>query len=165
MSSKKSGRCREVAVVERFKQESMYGMSAKKMALVERFKQESMYDLSAKKSGCCREAAISGGSTVTLPYRVQTFNWMDLTGWCFGGGFFFSHFFLFLFFPLHPFFLFPPLFFGFLPFFFDFALSSPFPFASFCLGPNSSSSASFVSVTVVFSANLHISLGDIAGTL
>ena len=74
MSSKKSGRCREVAVVERFKQESMYGMSAKKVALVERFKQESMYDLSAKKSGCCREAAVSGGSTVTLPYRVQTFN-------------------------------------------------------------------------------------------
>ena len=74
MSSKKSCRCREVAVVERFKQESMYGMSAKKVALVERFKQESMCDLSAKKSGCCREVAVSGGSTVTLPYRVQTFN-------------------------------------------------------------------------------------------
>ena len=49
MSSKKSGRCREVAVVERFKQESMYGMSAKKMAVVGRFKQESMYGMSAKK--------------------------------------------------------------------------------------------------------------------
>ena len=36
MSSKKSGRCREVAVVERFKQESMHGMSAKKMAVVGR---------------------------------------------------------------------------------------------------------------------------------
>ena len=37
----------------------------KKMAVVERFKQESMYDLSAKKSGCCREVAVIRGSTVT----------------------------------------------------------------------------------------------------
>ena len=34
------------------------------MAVVERFKQESMYELSAKKSGHCREVAVSGGSTV-----------------------------------------------------------------------------------------------------
>ena len=40
---------KKVAVVERFKQESMYGLSAKKVAIVERFKQESMYGLSAKK--------------------------------------------------------------------------------------------------------------------
>ena len=32
----KNGCCREMAVVERFKQESMYGMSAKKMAVVGR---------------------------------------------------------------------------------------------------------------------------------
>ena len=63
-----------MAVVERFKQESMYGLSAKNVAVVERFKQESMYGLSAKKNGRCREMAVSGGSTVTLPYRVQTFN-------------------------------------------------------------------------------------------
>ena len=52
---KKSGHCEAVAVQERFKQESMYGLSAKKsghceaVAVVERFKQESMYGLSAKK--------------------------------------------------------------------------------------------------------------------
>ena len=36
------------------------------MAVVERFKQEVMYGLSAgtKKSGFCREVAVSGGSTV-----------------------------------------------------------------------------------------------------
>ena len=37
----------------------------KKMAVVERFKQESMYDLSAEKSGRCREMAVIRGSTVT----------------------------------------------------------------------------------------------------
>ena len=37
----------------------------KKVAVVERFKQESMYALSAKKSGRCREVAVRGGSTVT----------------------------------------------------------------------------------------------------
>ena len=47
MSSKKSGRCREVAVVERFKQESVYG-------------------LSAKQSVRCRELAVSGCTTVLL---------------------------------------------------------------------------------------------------
>ena len=31
------------------------------MAIVERFKQESMYGLSAKKSGCCGDVAVSGG--------------------------------------------------------------------------------------------------------
>ena len=65
MSTKKDGCCREAVVVERFKQESMYGTSAKKVALVERFKQESMYGLSAKKSGRCREVAVIRGSTVT----------------------------------------------------------------------------------------------------
>ena len=45
----------EVAIVERFKQESMYGLSTKKsdhcreVAIVERFKQESIYGLSAQK--------------------------------------------------------------------------------------------------------------------
>ena len=36
------------------------------VAVVERFKQELMYGLSArtKKCGCCREVAVSGGSTV-----------------------------------------------------------------------------------------------------
>ena len=35
------------------------------MAVVERIKQESMYGLSAKKSGRCREVAVSIGSTVS----------------------------------------------------------------------------------------------------
>ena len=37
------------------------------VAVVERFKQEPMFGLSAgiKKSGHCREVAVSGGSTVT----------------------------------------------------------------------------------------------------
>ena len=39
LGTEESGRCREVAAVERFKQESMY-------------------NLSAKKSGCCREMAV-----------------------------------------------------------------------------------------------------------
>ena len=34
------------------------------MAAVERFKQESMYELSAKKCGHCGEVAVNGGSTV-----------------------------------------------------------------------------------------------------
>ena len=37
----------------------------KKVAVVERRKQESMYGLSAKKSGRCREIAVRGGSTIT----------------------------------------------------------------------------------------------------
>ena len=46
------------------KQESMYGLSAKKndrceaVAVQERFKQESMYGLSAEKTGRCREVAV-----------------------------------------------------------------------------------------------------------
>ena len=36
LGTEESGHCREVAVVERLKQESMYGLSAKKMAVVER---------------------------------------------------------------------------------------------------------------------------------
>ena len=46
---------KKVAIVERFKQELMYGLSAKKVTFVERFKKESMYGLSTKKSGHCRE--------------------------------------------------------------------------------------------------------------
>ena len=42
-------RCREVAVVERFKQELMYGLSA-----------------GIKKCGRCREVAVSGGLTVFI---------------------------------------------------------------------------------------------------
>ena len=49
LGTEESGRCGAVAVLERLKQESMYGLSAKKVAFVERFKQESMYGLSAKK--------------------------------------------------------------------------------------------------------------------
>ena len=37
LGTEESGYCREVAVVERLKQESMYGLSAKKMAVVERW--------------------------------------------------------------------------------------------------------------------------------
>ena len=40
---------KKVAVVERIKQEIMYGLSTKKETVVERFKQELMYGLSAKK--------------------------------------------------------------------------------------------------------------------
>ena len=46
---------KKVAVVERIKQELMYGLSTKKVAVVERFKQELMYGLCTKKSGRCRE--------------------------------------------------------------------------------------------------------------
>ena len=63
-----------VAVVEKFKQEVMYGLSAgtkksgrcREVAVVVRFKQEVMYGLSVgtKKSGRCRVVAVSGGSTV-----------------------------------------------------------------------------------------------------
>ena len=37
LETEESGRCKEVAVVERFKQESMYGLSAKRVAVVERW--------------------------------------------------------------------------------------------------------------------------------
>ena len=36
------------------------------MAVVERLKQESMYGLSTKKIGSCREVAVSGGWTVAI---------------------------------------------------------------------------------------------------
>ena len=42
-------------------------MGQKKVAIVERFKQESMYGLSAKKSGRCREVAVSGGA---IPFNL-----------------------------------------------------------------------------------------------
>ena len=43
----------------------------KKVAVVVRFKQESMCGLSAKKSGCCWEvgSAVSGGLTVTNLFK------------------------------------------------------------------------------------------------
>ena len=36
LETEENGHCREVAVVERFKQESMHGLSAKKVAIMER---------------------------------------------------------------------------------------------------------------------------------
>lgn len=36
----------------------------KEVAIVERFKHESVYDLSAQKNGHCRDVAVSGVSTV-----------------------------------------------------------------------------------------------------
>ena len=43
----------------------MYGHDhCREVAIVERFKQESMYGLSTKKSDHCREVAVSKGSTV-----------------------------------------------------------------------------------------------------
>ena len=50
LGTDKSGHCREVAVVQRLKQEWMY-----------------MYGLSAKKKKSrCREVAVSGGTTVCM---------------------------------------------------------------------------------------------------
>ena len=37
LGTEENGHCREVAVVERFKQESVHGLSAKKVAIVERW--------------------------------------------------------------------------------------------------------------------------------
>ena len=66
LSAKKNGSCKEVADVERLKQDSVYGLSAKK-----------------KKNGRCREVAVggrcvevtvSGGSTVfrnSSEYLIQ----------------------------------------------------------------------------------------------
>ena len=48
LGTEESGR-REVTVIDGFKQESMYGMSAKKGAVVEGFKQESVHGLCAKR--------------------------------------------------------------------------------------------------------------------
>ena len=48
----------------------------REMAVVEKFKQESLYWLSATKSGRCREMAVSGGSTVSqypLPSDLRAF--------------------------------------------------------------------------------------------
>ena len=50
--TKKTGQCREVAVAERFKQDSIYGLSA-----------------GTKKSGRCREVAVGGGSTAYNNFR------------------------------------------------------------------------------------------------
>ena len=65
---------KKVAVVERFKQESVYGVSIKKVAVVERFKQESVYGVSIKKSGCCREMSVSGGWTLLLIFVLKAHN-------------------------------------------------------------------------------------------
>ena len=73
--TERSGRCRGVAVVERCKWESMYGLSAKKrgrcreLAVVEKFKWESMYWLSAKNRGRCKEVAV-----------VERFKWESMYG-------------------------------------------------------------------------------------
>ena len=78
MGTRFSGRCccREVAVVKRFKQESMYELSAgtKKEAVVERFKQESMYELSAgtKERGRCREVAQVSVLLTRTSVRAET---------------------------------------------------------------------------------------------
>ena len=42
-----------------------------KVKLVERFKQESVYGLSTKKTGCCREGAVNGDSTVLLIFEIK----------------------------------------------------------------------------------------------
>ena len=47
--------------------------SRQKVKIVERFKQDSMYGLSTKKSGCCREVAVSGGWTVLLKKHTTYF--------------------------------------------------------------------------------------------
>ena len=41
------------------------------MRVVERFEQDSVYGLSTKKSGRCREVAVSGGSTVLLTFELK----------------------------------------------------------------------------------------------
>ena len=43
LGTEENGHCREVAVVERFKQESMHGLSAKKVAIVERWLVEEVW--------------------------------------------------------------------------------------------------------------------------
>ena len=66
--------------MERFKQESMYGLSTiksghcREVAIVERFKQESMHGLSTIKSGHCGEVAISRGLTVPEMHLKFPFN-------------------------------------------------------------------------------------------
>ena len=44
------------------------------MKVVERFKQDSVYGLSTKKSGCCKEVAFSGDSTVLLIFVLGARN-------------------------------------------------------------------------------------------
>ena len=43
----------------------------KKVAIVERLKQQWMYGLSTKKDGCCREVAVIRGSTVIFMYTLR----------------------------------------------------------------------------------------------
>ena len=45
--------------------------SRQKVKIVERFKQDSMYGLSTKKTGCCREVTVSGGWTVLLTFELK----------------------------------------------------------------------------------------------
>ena len=62
-----SGRCGKVQLY--FTLGTKESVRCRKVAIVERFKQESMYRLSAIKSGCCRkvaEVAIGVGSTVMI---------------------------------------------------------------------------------------------------
>ena len=68
-----------LAVVERLFWQ--LGPSLVAVAVVERFNQEVMYGLSAgtKKSGRCGEVAVSGGSTVSLfPPKNQLYTWRGL---------------------------------------------------------------------------------------
>ena len=48
----------------------------KKVAVVERFKQESMYGLSAWKNGRCEDVAVSGGSTVYTIVKAFPFSFL-----------------------------------------------------------------------------------------
>ena len=41
------------------------------MKVVERFKQDLVYGLSTKRSGCCRKVAVSGGWTVLLIFELK----------------------------------------------------------------------------------------------
>lgn len=51
---------REVAFVERFKQESLYGPSAKKVAVLEKLERVNVRT-AGQKCGCFRDVAVSGG--------------------------------------------------------------------------------------------------------
>ena len=59
LRTEESGRCRKVAVLGRFKQESMYGLSAKKVAAVERWplaNHPNIYVLTNKENLICRQS-------------------------------------------------------------------------------------------------------------
>ena len=82
LGTEESGHHRKVAILERLKQEWMYGLSAKKsdhcreVAIVERFKQESMYGLSTQKSGHCGEVAIVERFKQESMYGLSAKKWL-----------------------------------------------------------------------------------------